>query len=233
MYAIVEIAGLQYKVEQDQFVYVNRLDAQEGDKITLDRVLLIDNNGTVTIGAPAIDGKTIQAQVVKHLKGEKVIVFKKKRRKGYQKKNGHRQSLTQLLIESIAGVAGTGKKPAAKAAPAKAEKTSEAKASKAASKDESEKAAPAKKSASKTAGDDLTKIEGIGPKVKELFNESGIVTFSDLAAKSSDELKAILEPKGGRYAAMDPSTWPKQAEMAADGNWDELKKWQDELNAGV
>jgi len=102
MYAIVEIAGQQFKVAKDQKVYVHRLQAEEGSKVTFDNVLLLDNNGTVTIGAPAIVGASVTAQVLGHLKGDKVIVFKKKRRKGYQKKNGHRQYLSEIQIESIA-----------------------------------------------------------------------------------------------------------------------------------
>ena len=101
MYAIVDIAGQQFKVEKDQKVYVHRLDAEEGKKVNFDRVLLIDDNGKVNIGAPAISGAQVSATVLEHLKGDKVIVFKKKRRKGYQKKNGHRQSLTEIQINEI------------------------------------------------------------------------------------------------------------------------------------
>ncbi len=102
MYAIVEIAGHQYKVQKDQQVIVNRLTtAEEGKKVDFDRVLLIENDGKVTVGAPAIDGAKVTASVVRHLKGDKVIVFKKKRRKGYQKKNGFRAYLTELKIEKI------------------------------------------------------------------------------------------------------------------------------------
>ena len=101
MYAIVEIAGQQFKVSKDQKVYVNRLATEEGANVTLDKVLLVDNAGTVTLGAPAITGASVGAKVLKHLQGDKVIVFKKKRRKGYKKKNGHRQALTQIVIEGI------------------------------------------------------------------------------------------------------------------------------------
>lgn len=101
MYAIVEIAGQQFKVAKDQKVFVHRLDANEGDVVTFNNVLLVDNNGTITIGAPAVAGASVEAKVVKHLKGDKVIIFKKKRRKGYKVKNGHRQALTQISIEGI------------------------------------------------------------------------------------------------------------------------------------
>ena len=118
MYAIVEIAGHQFKVEKDQQVFVNRLDAEEGKKVKFDRVLLIDNKGDVTVGAPAISGAEVSAQVERHLKGDKVLIFKKKRRKGYQKLNGFRASLTEIKITGIkAGGAkkATAEKPAAKA----------------------------------------------------------------------------------------------------------------------
>ena len=101
MYAIVEIAGQQFKVAKDQKVFVHRLGAEEGDNVSFDNVLLLDNDGEVTIGAPAINGASVEVKVLRHLKGDKVIVFKKKRRKGYRVKNGHRQYLTEILIESI------------------------------------------------------------------------------------------------------------------------------------
>ena len=101
MYAIVEIAGHQYKVQKDQQIFVNRLQNEEGSKVDFDKVLLTDDNGKITVGAPAVDGVKVTARVVKHLKGDKVIIFKKKRRKGYQKKNGFRAYLTELVIEKI------------------------------------------------------------------------------------------------------------------------------------
>ena len=101
MYAIVEMAGQQFKVAKDQKVFVHRLDAKEGSKVSFDRVLLIDDDGSVTIGAPVVEGAAVEVKVLQHLKGDKVIVFKKKRRKGYQKQNGHRQYLTEVSIENI------------------------------------------------------------------------------------------------------------------------------------
>ena len=101
MYAIVEIAGQQFKVQKDQKLFVHRLEAAEGDNVSFDKVMLTDDNGKVTIGAPVIEGVAVNAKILQHLKGDKVIVFKKKRRKGYQKSNGHRQYLTELVIEGI------------------------------------------------------------------------------------------------------------------------------------
>ena len=101
MYAIVEIAGHQYKVQKDQQVFVNRLGEEEGAKITFDSVLLVDKDGDVQVGAPAVSGAKVTAQVERHLKGDKVLVFKKKRRKGYQKMNGFRAALTEIKITGI------------------------------------------------------------------------------------------------------------------------------------
>jgi large subunit ribosomal protein L21 len=114
MYAIVEIAGQQFKVSKDQRVFVHRLATEEGNKVSFDKVMLLDDNGTITIGAPAIEGASVEAKVIQHLKGDKVIVFKKKRRKGYKKKNGHRQSFTQIVIEGINATASAPKKKATK-----------------------------------------------------------------------------------------------------------------------
>ena len=113
MLAIVEIAGLQYKVEQNQKLFVNRLKGEKGDKVSFDKVLLTID-GAITVGAPAVEGVSVQAEILDHVQADKVIVFKKKRRKGYAKKNGHRQQLTQIQILSIAGAEAPKAKKAAK-----------------------------------------------------------------------------------------------------------------------
>jgi large subunit ribosomal protein L21 len=103
MYAIVEIAGQQFKVEKDKKLFVHQLDANEGDSVDFEKVLLVDNDGAVAVGTPTVKGAKITAKVLEHVKGDKVIVFKKKRRKGYKKKNGHRQHFTQIQVETIVG----------------------------------------------------------------------------------------------------------------------------------
>jgi large subunit ribosomal protein L21 len=103
MYAIVKIAGQQFKVEKSQRVYVHRLEANEGADVEFDNVLLMEKDGKVQVGTPLIDGAKVAATVINHLKGDKVLIFKKKRRKGHQKLNGHRQYLTQILIQGILG----------------------------------------------------------------------------------------------------------------------------------
>jgi len=225
MYAIVEIAGQQFKVAKDQTVYVHRLATEEGKKVAFDNVLLIGDGDKVTVGAPAINGAQVGAKVVKHLKGDKVIVFKKKRRKGYRVKNGHRQSLTEIIIENItasgAKKAAPAKKTTPKAAPVKKE---EAKA--APVKKEAPKAAPKKTS---KKGDDLKKIEGIGPKIAETLTAAGIATFADLAKAKPANISEIIAGVRGNHV---PDTWPQQAQLAADGKWDELKELQDKLDGG-
>jgi large subunit ribosomal protein L21 len=215
MYAIVEIAGQQFKVKKDQKVFVHRLPEEVGSNLSFDKVLLVDD-GKVTLGAPVIEGAAVNAKILNHLKGDKVIVFKKKRRKGYKVKNGHRQYLTEIVIESIV---------TSGAKPAKTEK-----------KETPKKEAPKKKAATKkaaTKGDDLKKIEGIGPKIAEIFNNAGITTFAQLAETSIEKLQEILAAAGSRYASKKPGSWPKQAKMAAEGKWDELKEWQDAHDHGI
>ncbi|KAF0128395.1 MAG: large subunit ribosomal protein L21 [Bacteroidetes bacterium] len=101
MYAIVDIAGQQFKVRKGQQVFVHRLEGEEGSSISFEKVMLIDNEGQITVGAPLVSGAKVDAKIVAHLKGDKVTVFKKKRRKGFQKSNGHRQYLSKVLIENI------------------------------------------------------------------------------------------------------------------------------------
>ena len=165
MYAIVEIAGQQFKVAKDQKVFVHRLAHEEGSKVSFDQVYLLDDGKAVTVGAPAITGASVEAKVVKHLKGDKVIVFKKKRRKGYRVKNGHRQALTEIIIESISG-----KGAAKKAAAPKAKKE-----------------APAKESAAPKAQEDLS--GKTVSELKDLAKAKGIKGISSM--KKADLIAAL------------------------------------------
>ena len=147
MYAIVDIAGQQFKVEKDQKYFVHQLDAKPGSKITFEKVLLLDDKGKVTIGAPLINGIQVTAKIEQHLLGNKVIVFKKKRRKGYAVKNGHRQRLTEITVQEI------GKKSASKKTATKSENK----------KVEAKKASP-KKPAVKKAPKKAIKVASKGKK---------------------------------------------------------------------
>jgi large subunit ribosomal protein L21 len=175
MYAIVEIAGQQFKVEKDQKVFVHRLQTEEGKKVAFDNVLLLADGDKVTVGAPAIDGAQVGAKVLKHLKGDKVVVFKKKRRKGYRVKNGHRQALTEIQIDNITAIG------AKKAAPAK-------KVQKPAAKVEAP-APKAKKAAPKAEApvQDFSKMTVA--QLKELAKAKGITGIS--AMKKADLISAL------------------------------------------
>ena len=176
MYAIVEIAGQQFKVAKDQKVFVHRLAGEEGDKVSFDKVLLAADGDKVTLGAPAIDGAQVGAKITRHLKGDKVIVFKKKRRKGYRVKNGHRQSLTEIVIESIVTSG------AKKAAPKKAEP--KAKAEKAAAP---KAEAPKKEAAPKKSSEDLS--AKTVAELKEMAKAKGITGISSM--KKADLIEAL------------------------------------------
>ena len=167
MFAIVDIAGQQFKVAKDQKVFVHRLDAKTGDKVSFDQVFMLADGDKVTVGAPAVANASVEAKVVRHLKDDKVIVFKKKRRKGYRVKNGHRQSLTEIVIESV-GV-GKSKKAAPKA------------------KAEAPKAV--KNAAPKVAADFSSKTVA---ELKELAKAAGVAGISSM---KKAELIAALEAK--------------------------------------
>ena len=167
MYAIVEIAGKQFKVQKDQKLYVHRLKEDEGKKVTFDRVLMVDNKDKVSFGSPVISGAQVGAKVLKHLKSDKVIVFKKKRRKGYRVKNGHRQLLTQIQISDIS-LSG-----------AKTTKKSETK-SKTAKKSETKAKSAEKK-------EDLTKLSVAA--LKDMAKSKGVSGISKM--KKADLIKAL------------------------------------------
>jgi large subunit ribosomal protein L21 len=101
MYAIVDIAGKQFKVAKDQYIYAPKMEGEAGTTVSFDKVLLTDNGGSIEVGAPTVKGVKVSGKILEHVKGDKVIVFKKKRRKGYAKRNGHREQFTKVQIESI------------------------------------------------------------------------------------------------------------------------------------
>mgnify|MGYP003299551027 CR=1 FL=1 len=102
MYAIVEILGQQFKVEEGRKIFVHRMEsAERGSEVTFDKVMLVDKDGDIKVGAPVLEGASVVAEVISHVRGEKVLVFHKRRRKGYRKLNGHRQNFTEIMIKSI------------------------------------------------------------------------------------------------------------------------------------
>ncbi len=194
MYAIVEIAGHQYKVRQDQQIYVNRLAAEEGETVSFDKVLLTDDNGNVSVGAPVIEGIEVDAKIVSHLKADKVIVFKKKRRKGYRVKNGHRQMVSLIEITKIGK---GGAKPAKKAAPKKE-----------APKKVEEKPAAVEAKAT-TKADDLTALTGVGPKKADALNAIGVTSLTQIASWSADEITKYAAEASAKEEVV--AAWVEQA----------------------
>ena len=181
MYAIVEIAGQQFKVAKDQKLFVHRLQDKEGSKVSFDKVYLLDDGKKVTVGAPAISGAAVEAKIVGHLKGDKVIVFKKKRRKGYRVKNGHRQALTELIVEKIvaSGTKPAAAKPKAEKAPAPAKASAAKKApAKVEDKPKVAKAAPAKKAPAKVTKVDYSKMTVA--ELKAAAKDKGISGYTSL-----------------------------------------------------
>ena len=171
MYAIVEISGKQFKVEKKQKLFVNRLDVAEGKKISFDNVLMVNDGSKSSVGTPNVSGVQVDAKVLKHLKSDKVIVFKKKRRKGYKVRNGHRQAITEIEISDI--LTGVSKKSTAKKAESK--------------KTEAPKKAEAKKASAKKESQDLSSMPV--PQLKTLAKDKGITGISSM--KKADLIKAL------------------------------------------
>ncbi len=203
MYAVIKTGGKQYRVTAGEKLKVEKLEVEVGGKVTLDQILVLSDGENTTIGAPLIKGATVNATVVSHGRGDKVMIFKFRRRKHYRKTQGHRQSYTEILINDIGG-----KSAPVAAKPATAKPTAKAKK------------------------DDLTLIEGIGPKIADLLIADGIVTFADLAKAKVEAIAVILEKAGSRFSTHKPDTWPQQAALARDGKMDELKALQDALDGG-
>jgi len=182
MYAIVEISGKQFKVEKKQKLFVNRLDVAEGKKISFDKVLMVNDGSKSSVGTPNVSGVQVDAKVLKHLKSDKVIVFKKKRRKGYKVRNGHRQAITEIEISDI--LTGASKKTTAKKADAP--KKAETKKTEASKKAEAKKASATKASAKKET-QDLSSMSVAA--LKTMAKEKGITGISSM--KKADLIKAL------------------------------------------
>jgi large subunit ribosomal protein L21 len=245
MYAVIKTGGKQYRVSPGDKLKVETIDAEVGASFDFDTVLMISDGDALTVGTPTIASAKVTAEVVAHGRGKKVEIIKFRRRKHHQKRTGHRQNFTQIEIQSINGKGAVAKK---KAAPAKKAKAADSDSDAKATKKEApakkavapKKEAAAKKTATKkpavkkaTGADDLTKIEGVGPKAAEALAAAGLATFADVAKSTEAKIQKILDESEGRFGMMKPATWPKQAKLAADGKWDELKKWQDEMDGGI
>ena len=206
-YAIVESGGKQYRVIEGRTIEVDRLAVETGKKFGFDRILLVVDDDDVMVGTPVLSGVEVNVTVVDHTKGPKIDRFKYRPKKRIRVRGGHRQHFTRLLVDFI------GK-------PGEERRREEPELSNVEVVD-----APVNVEA-----DDLTLIEGIGPKVAKVLGEAGILTFAQLAESNADDIQNILNEAGLKM--MDATSWPAQAKLAADNDMDGLKKMQDKLSGG-
>jgi len=228
MYAVIKTGGKQYRVSPGDMLKVESIDAEVGATIDFEEIMMIANGEDITVGTPTIASAKVAALVVAHGRAKKVEIVKFRRRKHHQKRTGHRQNFTQVQIQNINGEGAPERVATPKTA--EAEEVA-APAKKAAPKKEAKADKPAAKA--KSSSDDLSKIEGIGPKAATALVEGGIASFSDLAEASVEDIQKILEEAEGRFSSLKPATWSKQAILAADGKWDELKTLQDNIDGGI
>jgi large subunit ribosomal protein L21 len=206
MYAVVKTGGKQYKVAAGQKFKVEQIAANIGQEIVLDEILAVSNGIDLLIGAPLVPGAAIKATIVAQGRGDKVRIFKMRRRKHYQKRQGHRQNYTELFIAEIAdGKGGIMKAESAVVIPV----------------------------AQKAGRDDIEIIEGIGPKIAAVLAANGITTFAKLADTKADAMTAMLKASGGRFSLANTASWAEQAALLRDGRLEEFKKLCDELVGGV
>ena len=202
MYAVIKTGGKQYRVSAGDKIKVETITADVGANLTLSDVLMVANNDQINVGTPLLSGATVNATVVAQGRHDKVKIFKMRRRKHYQKHQGHRQNFSELFITAISD--GAGNTVASETAPV-----------------------------IKAKADDLIIIEGIGPKIAQVLAANGITTFAQLAKTEPAAIQDMLKKSSGRFSLAKPETWAQQAELAAAGNWDALKKLQDELHGGI
>jgi len=200
MYAVIKTGGKQYRVSAGSKLKVEQLTAEVGAELVIDQVLMIADGAAVKVGTPLVHGATVKATILSHGRGDKVLIFKHRRRKHFKKQGGHRQWFSEIFIAGIEDGAGG---------------SSSAKAPEI------------------VTVDDLTKVEGIGPKIAAVLVKNGITTFAALAALQAEAITEMLSASGGRFGMAKPATWPQQAALAAAGKWEEFEQLTKELVGGV
>ncbi len=241
MYAVIKTGGKQYRVTPGDMLKVESINAEVGETINFEEVLMIANGDDITVGSPTIASARVAALVVAHGRAKKVEIIKFRRRKHHQKRTGHRQNYTQVQIQNINGEGAPEKVATPQTDDAEAEKSSASEVASKTTSETKEKAPTATKSDKKESGkeskntseqskDDLSKIEGIGPKAANALVEGGITSFADLAKASVEEIEKILQEAEGRFSSLKPASWSEQAALAADGKWDELKALQNKID---
>ena len=215
MYAVIKTGGKQFRVVAGEKIKVEQIAADVGQEVVIDQVLAVGNGSDLVVGAPLVSGATVTATLLSHGLFDKVHIFKMRRRKHYQKRQGHRQSYTELFIAAIAdGKGGVSKAEAAAVIPAP-------------------KALASGVAATKGGKDNLEIIEGIGPKIAKVLVDGGISTFALLASAKADDVTAMLKASGGRFSLANPASWAEQAALLRDGKMDEFKALTDVLVGGV
>ena len=235
MYAVIKTGGKQYRVSAGQKLKIEQIPADLGATITFNEVLAVGSGADVVFGAPLVTGAKVDATVVSHGRGDKVTIFKMRRRKHYQRHGGHRQNYTEVFFSVIFGADGTelakADAPVISAPIALAAAGAPVAAKPAAAK----KAAKAEKVRGKArdGSDDLELIEGVGPKIAELLKAAGIDTFDALAKAPVERVQEVLEAGGSKFNLAKPATWAEQALLAASGDWAAFDKLTEELVGGV
>jgi len=233
MYAVIKTGGKQYRVSAGQKLKIEQIPADLGATITFNEVLAVGQGADVVFGAPLVSGAKVDATVVSHGRGDKVTIFKMRRRKHYQRHGGHRQNYTEVFFSVIFGA--DGKELAKADAPAMSAPVALASAGVAVA---AAKPAAAKKAAkirgkARDGRDDLELIEGVGPKIAVLLRAAGIDTFDALAKAPVDKVQEVLEAGGSKFNLAKPATWAEQAALAASGDWAAFDKLTEELVGGV
>ena len=235
MYAVIKTGGKQYRVSAGQKLKVEQIPADVGSTITFNEVLAVGSGADVVFGVPLVSGAKVDATVISHGRGDKVTIFKMRRRKHYQRHGGHRQNYTEVFFSVIFGADGNElakadvpviSVPVALAAAGTASAPAAAKPSAA------KKAAKVRGKA-RDGSDDLELIEGIGPKIAELLKAAGIDTFDALAKAPVEKVQEVLDAGGSNFNLAKPDTWAEQATLAASGDWAAFDKLTEALVGGV
>ena len=236
MYAVIKTGGKQYRVSAGEKLKIEQIPADIGATITFNEVLAVGVGADLVFGAPLVSGAKVDATVVSHGRGDKVTIFKMRRRKHYQRHGGHRQNYTEVFFSAIFGANGAELAKAdmpvvvpyvaGAAAPVAAVAVAKAAPAK--------KATKAKVKGKKRDGsDDLELIEGVGPKIAGLLVDAGINTFDALSKASVESVQAVLDAGGSKFNMAKPETWAEQAALAAKGDWAAFDKLTEELVGGV
>jgi len=218
MYAVIKAGGKQYRVSAGQKLKVEQIPADIGATITFNEVLAVGSGADVVFGAPLVAGAKVDATVIEHGKGDKVRIFKMRRRKHYRKSQGHRQGYTEVFFSAIYGANGAelakADAPAVAAAPVAA-------------------VAGGKRGKKRDGSDNLELIEGVGPKIAGLLKAAGVTTFAALSTTPVEKIQSILDAGGSKFNLAKPETWAEQAALAAKGDWAAFDALTKELVGGV